>query len=244
MDRSPGISQPFRHAPPNDPPDSAAAQKFHQAVLKASDLHPEKRYAYLRDLLQQVATLNADKTEALTDLGMMNCVLSADESLQMTEALANQFLQLSHDQTADMRADNAKKLASGIISAADLHDVSTTICTIVKLGHISRTLDTDRLAKILIEEIYDHLPSSDPTIAGQRIAQAAELVPHLPTALTQNYLESLTTYLPEDAASRSATIPAILDFIPYAPASADRQDLNVRLNQLLYQSRLAEPSAQ
>lgn len=244
MDRSSGISSLARHVQPNIPSDPSALPIFHEAVLSASKLDPEKRYDYLRNLLASVPALSVDPTDALADLGMMISVLSADESVRMTDALVFEFQALSSEQTADQRIDNAKKLALAILSAAELHDASTMTATIVSLGPLNRALGTDCLAKILIEEVFDHLPDADPAIACQRIILASKLVENLPSELTQNYLEILATHIPADAARLSAALPALLDVISFVPATVERQNLFVRLTQQLYQSRMADLASQ
>jgi hypothetical protein len=78
---------------------------------------------------------------------------------------------------------------------------------------------------------------------GRRLVHAAALVPHLPAAFTQSYLEMLSAHLPQDHASQCLVLPELLSVIEYAPATEERLQLFSRLNQQLYRSRIEQTTA-
>lgn len=244
MDRSPRINS-SRYGVPSEPlARSSAMENFTQAVSLARQLQPEQRYAHLQHQLDNVSSLSAnERADAFEDLAMMASLLSSDDALQLTDSILDKFLRLSDEATADQRDDDARQIAFALLSAGELHDRDTMIKLIVKLGGVSRTLGTDRLAKLLVEEVQDHLPDTNPEVMGRRLVHAAALVPHLPAAFTQSYLEMLSAHLPQDHASQCLVLPELLSVIEYAPATEERLQLFSRLNQQLYRSRIEQTTA-
>lgn len=244
MDSSPRINH-SRYLVPSEPlVRSSALETFHQAVSLAKHLQPEQRYAHLQHQLDKVSSLSAnERADALEDLAMMASLLSSDDALLLTDSILDKFLRLSELATADQRDDDARKIAFALLSAGELHDRDTMIKLVVKLGGVSRTLGTDRLAKQLVEEVQDHLPDTKPEVVGRRLVDAAALVPHLPAAITQSYLEMLSAHLPQDHDTQCFVLPALLSVIEYAPGTEERLQLFLRLNQQLYRSRIEQTTA-
>lgn len=244
MDSSPRINH-SRYLVPSEPlVRSSALETFHQAVSLAKHLQPEQRYAHLQHQLDKVSSLSAnERADAFEDLAMMASLLSSDDALLLTDSILDKFLRLSELATADQRDDDARKIAFALLSAGELHDRDTMIKLVVKLGGVSRTLGTDHLAKLLVEEVQDHLPDTKPEVVGRRLVDAAALVPHLPAAITQSYLEMLSAHLPQDHDSQCFVLPALLSVIEYAPGTEERLQLFLRLNQQLYRSRIEQTTA-
>lgn len=244
MDSSPRINH-SRYLVPSEPlVRSSALETFHQAVSLAKHLQPEQRYAHLQHQLDKVSSLSAnERADAFEDLAMMASLLSSDDALLLTDSILDKFLRLSELATADQRDDDARKIAFALLSAGELHDRDTMIKLVVKLGGVSRTLGTDRLAKQLVEEVQDHLPDTKPEVVGRRLVHAAALVPHLPAAITQSYLEMLSAHLPQDHDTQCFVLPALLSVIEYAPGTEERLQLFLRLNQQLYRSRIEQTTA-
>lgn len=244
MDSSPRINH-SRYLVPSEPlVRSSALETFHQAVSLAKHLQPEQRYAHLQHQLDKVSSLSAnERADAFEDLAMMASLLSSDDALLLTDSILDKFLRLSELATADQRDDDARKIAFALLSAGELHDRDTMIKLVVKLGGVSRTLGTDHLAKQLVEEVQDHLPDTNPEVVGRRLVHAAALVPHLPAAITQSYLEMLSAHLPQDHDTQCFVLPALLSVIEYAPGTEERLQLFLRLNQQLYRSRIEQTTA-
>ncbi|MEY3721449.1 MAG: hypothetical protein RL618_1968 [Pseudomonadota bacterium] len=244
MDSSPRINH-SRYLVPSEPlVRSSALETFHQAVSLAKHLQPEQRYAHLQHQLDKVSSLSAnERADAFEDLAMMASLLSSDDALLLTDSILDKFLRLSELATADQRDDDARKIAFALLSAGELHDRDTMIKLVVKLGGVSRTLGTDHLAKLLVEEVQDHLPDTKPEVVGRRLVDAAALVPHLPAAITQSYLEMLSAHLPQDHDTQCFVLPALLSVIEYAPGTEERLQLFLRLNQQLYRSRIEQTTA-
>lgn len=244
MDSSPRINH-SRYLVPSEPlVRSSALETFHQAVSLAKHLQPEQRYAHLQHQLDKVSSLSAnERADAFEDLAMMASLLSSDDALLLTDSILDKFLRLSELATADQRDDDARKIAFALLSAGELHDRDTMIKLVVKLGGVSRTLGTDHLAKLLVEEVQDHLPDTNPELVGRRLVDAAALVPHLPAAITQSYLEMLSAHLPQDHDTQCFVLPALLSVIEYAPGTEERLQLFLRLNQQLYRSRIEQTTA-
>lgn len=244
MDSSPRINH-SRYLVPSEPlVRSSALETFHQAVSLAKHLQPEQRYAHLQHQLDKVSSLSAnERADAFEDLAMMASLLSSDDALLLTDSILDKFLRLSELATADQRDDDARKIAFALLSAGELHDRDTMIKLVVKLGGVSRTLGTDHLAKLLVEEVQDHLPDTKPEVVGRRLVDAAALVPHLPAAITQSYLEMLSAHLPQDHDTQCFVLPALLSVIEYAPGTEERLQLFSRLNQQLYRSRIEQTTA-
>ena len=239
MDSSPRINH-SRYLVPSEPlVRSSALETFNQALSLAKHLQPEQRYAHLHQQLDTIASLSTDeRADAFEDLAMMASMLSSSDALQLTDSILDNFLRLSEVATADQRDDDARKMAFALLSAGELHDRDTMIKLVVKLGGVSRTLGTDRLAKMLVEEVQDHLSDTNPVVASRRIVDATALIPHLPVSIRQSYLEMLSAHLPQDPASQCFALPELLTVIDYAPATEERMQLFSRLNQQLYQSRI------
>ena len=244
MDSSPRINH-SRYLVPSEPlVRSSALETFHQAVSLAKHLQPEQRYAHLQHQLDKVSSLSAnERADAFEDLAMMASLLSSDDALLLTDSILDKFLRLSELATADQRDDDARKIAFALLSAGELHDRDTMIKLVVKLGGVSRTLGTDRLAKQLVEEVQDHLPDTNPEVVGRRQMHTPTQVTQNTSTKTQNYLEIHIAQQPQDNDSQCFVLPALLSVIEYAPATEERLQLFSRLNQQLYRSRIEQTTA-
>lgn len=228
------------NANPNaNPTDDSFSRSVRDAIEQPSD----QRSSALKSLLNAIDAIHPDRQSyALLSLTLATSALNHIEIGELADLLIEKFRTLGQRCTADERGDDAITFGNALLSAAALHEIETLMSIVGKLCGLSRSLPTDALAEVLVSEVRQRLTAENDAATCSHIIQAAGVLHQLPARLRLSFLASLSAHLPSDPASRSRVLPVLLNQISHVPATPERQDLMVSMNQSLYQSRLAEQS--
>ena len=240
MQRTPHTDYSKTRAPLPGSLASSAEDSFKQSLRDIQSLSADRWSDAIKALLNQVDLLPHEAgLEALVDLAIKTAALSDRECCEVADLIIIKLQDHIKSLTADQRLDHAQRISSALLSAAELQTTPTLLEIAAKLSTLNQSLPTDHLAQFLVSEVRQHLKAKDSATTNRNLIQAAAMVRHLPTTVRTRFLESLNENIPADPESRCEVLPVLINQLGYLPGNQDCQDLTVRINQQLYQSRLA-----
>ncbi len=217
-----------------------AEESFKQSLRNIQHLSADQWCDAIKTLLNQADTLPLESgREVLVDIAIKTAALSDHECCEVAGLLITKSQAYTQGLTADQRLDHARQLSSALLSAAELQKKPTLLEIAAKLSALNQNLPTDDFAEFLVSEVLQHLKEEDSASTNRNLIKAAPMVRLLPAAVRTGFLESLTKHIPADPESQCEVLPVLLNQVEYLPGNQDCHDLIIRMNQQLYQSRVA-----